>query len=227
MTAAASMSPFAAELLGGPIREVAAMNAGYARFGHDVIAITLPGRLRMPNGIETDLTLSLGEPVVIGGGQFRTAAVAISCGPLWDPRPQPRVTLSVFPSPDLDLETLAGRGPGLTPLGDDILVGYIAGATLAGRDASAMAESAAARTTALSATLLRLAVHGHLPEAAHRLLEDGDLEPLLDFGSTSGRGIALGLSILGDAQDWPSQVVTLTFTHQRFQLAITERDQCS
>jgi Protein of unknown function (DUF2877) len=226
MTAATSTSPFAADLLAGPRREGTAMSAAYARFGDDVIAITQPGRLRMPNGIETALTLITGEPVVIGGGDFRTAVAAISCGPVWDPRPHPRFTLSVSPFPDLDLETLAGRGPGLTPLGDDILVGYIAGTTLAGKDPGALAESAAPRTTALSATLLRLAVRGHLPEAAHCLLEDGDLEPLLNFGSTSGKGIALGLSILSDAAGWPGRVVPLTFPRQRFELEITERHPC-
>jgi hypothetical protein len=47
----------------------------------------------------------------------------------------------------------------------------------------------ARHTTALSRTLLRLAAQGSVPEAAHRLLEEGDLNPLLDFGATSGTGI--------------------------------------
>jgi hypothetical protein len=95
---------------------------------------------------------------------------------------------------------LAGRGPGLTPLGDDILVGYLAAAALAGTSGAAVAAWAARTgrvTTALSRTLLRLAARGALPEAAHHLLVDGDPEPLLAFGASSGKGIAFGLALFG------------------------------
>jgi hypothetical protein len=54
----------------------------------------------------------------------------------------------------------------------------------------------------LSATLLRLAANGHLPEAAHRLLEDGDPEPLLSWGATSGSGLLAGLGL------YPAEAVT-------------------
>jgi Protein of unknown function (DUF2877) len=226
MTRAMSASPFAAELLAGPKRHGAAFSAGYARFGDDVIAITQPGHRRMPNGIEAPLTLVPGEPVIIGAGELRTETAVLTCGPIWDPRPSPRVTLSVTPPPELDPEALAGRGPGLTPLGDDILVGYIAAATLAGKDASELAERSAPRTTALSGTLIRLAARGHLPEVAHRLLEDGDPEPLLDFGSTSGKGIALGLALRGDAQGWPGRVVSLSFDRLSFRLEISKAPRC-
>jgi hypothetical protein len=64
-----------------------------------------------------------------------------------------------------------------------------------------MAERLAARTTTLSATLLRLAARGHLPEPAHALVENGDIGPLLDFGATSGKGIALGLAFAGQ-EEW-------------------------
>jgi Protein of unknown function (DUF2877) len=227
MTRAMSVSPFAAELLAGPKRHGTAFSAGYARFGDDVIAITQPGRPRMPNGIEAPLTLVPGEPVIIGAGELRTKAVALTCGPIWDPRPSPRITLSVTPPPELDPEALAGRGPGLTPLGDDILVGYIAAASLGGKDASELAERAARRTTALSGTLIRLAAHGHLPEVVHRLLEDGDPKPILGFGHTSGKGIALGLALRGEARGWPGRVVALSFDRQRFMLEIRGAARCS
>jgi hypothetical protein len=74
----------------------------------------------------------------------------------------------------------------LTPLGDDILVGRLA----SGRNGVA----ASAGTTRLSRVLLRRAALGELPEPAHALLEDGDPGPLLRLGSTSGRGILLGLA---------------------------------
>jgi hypothetical protein len=43
--------------------------------------------------------------------------------------------------------------------------------------------------------LLRLAAQGQLPEAAHRLLEDGDPDPLLAWGATSGSGLLAGLGL--------------------------------
>jgi hypothetical protein len=60
---------------------------------------------------------------------------------------------------------------------------------------SGLAASLASRTTSLSGTLLRLAAEGCVPEAAHRLLEDGDPEPLLAWGATSGSGLLTGLGL--------------------------------
>src|SRR5262249_58187285 len=57
-----------------------------------------------------------------------------------------------------------GRGPGLTPQGDDVLAGYLAGAAaygIAADDVRALVDSeAATRTTTLSAALLRHAAVG-------------------------------------------------------------------
>lgn len=194
------MSPFAAELLEGSPREGRAIGHGYVRFGDDVLAVTPPGAPRMPNGIEADLILTHGEEVTVGGGELRTAKAAIQGGPLWDPRPHARFAVALRPRPRLELDALAGRGPGLTPLGDDILVGYLAAAALAGEDVTLFAERAARRTTALSSTLLRLAARGHLPEPAHALLERGEIAPLLRFGATSGKGIAFGLALFSEDQ---------------------------
>lgn len=213
--AALSTSPFAADLLAGPRRRGTAVGARYALVGDEVLAVTPPAELRMPNGIEADLSLTPGEPLVVGNGELQTASATITYGPLWDPRPHPRFRLSLSPRPRLRLDTLPGRGPGLTPLGDDILVGYFAGAALAGADPdslAAKADRAARRTTALSRTLLRLAARGHLPEAAHRLLEQGDPNPLLGFGATSGKGIAVGLSLLDEASAGKSRGRTVEFT---------------
>jgi hypothetical protein len=196
---AVSISPFAAELINGQPQSGVGLGHDYVLFGRQVIALTPPGRLRMPNGIETALVVAESERVSIGGGRLRTERAAIAAGPLWDPRPERRVALSLRPRPRIDLDGLVGRGPGLTPLGDDILVGYLAAAALAGAGGSAIAcaARAARRTTALSRTLLYLAAHGALPEAAHHLLVDGDPGPLLAFGASSGKGIAFGLALFG------------------------------
>jgi hypothetical protein len=109
---------------------------------------------------------------------------------------------------------LLGRGPGLTPEGDDLLAA-VAG-TLAvlgpatGLDGANLAALLAAlapapgRTTALSATLLALAAAGRLAEPAGRLL---DLSPqgeaawpaalarLERLGHGSGRAYAAGIAV--------------------------------
>jgi hypothetical protein len=117
---------------------------------------------------------------------------------------------------------LLGRGPGLTPEGDDLLaavagtVAVLGPATGMGRSflhsfLAALVDPAPERTTALSATLLALAAHGLLAEPAGRLL---DLSPagerawpaalarLRRLGHGSGRAYATGIAaacLLGGA----------------------------
>jgi len=109
---------------------------------------------------------------------------------------------------------LLGRGPGLTPLGDDVLAGAVAAALLlgeaAGHDrlyrlaaavAPGLCAAARERTTALSATLLRHACRGEVDDASAGLLQalcgQGDLSEalgaLLAVGHSSGRGLATGI----------------------------------
>jgi hypothetical protein len=118
---------------------------------------------------------------------------------------------------------LLGRGPGLTPEGDDLLAA-VAGTLAvlgpaAGLDRPALTALLAAlapepgRTTALSATLLALAARGLLAEPAGRLLDLGPageaawpaaLRRLQRLGHGSGRayaaGIAAGASLLAAGQ---------------------------
>jgi hypothetical protein len=67
----------------------------------------------------------------------------------------------------------------------------------------------AARTTSLSATLLRLAARGALPEAAHRVLENGDPKPLLAWGASSGSGLLAGLGLYGATKCRAAQTLEL------------------
>lgn len=105
---------------------------------------------------------------------------------------------------------LLGSGPGLTPSGDDVLAGFLAGAAAFGLDTAALREAIAvlapARTTALSAALLWHAARGECidevaavaailtshqriaPEQAGRALGR-----LRSVGHTSGAALALGL----------------------------------
>jgi hypothetical protein len=91
-----------------------------------------------------------------------------------------------------------GRGPGLTPEGDDLLAGACVTAAAAG-DPLALPPGFRTLTTPLSATLLELAAAGAGPRPVHALLdlENGRwraaLPELEGLGASSGRAIALGV----------------------------------
>jgi hypothetical protein len=111
---------------------------------------------------------------------------------------------------------LLGRGAGLTPSGDDLLAGLVAGvvllaeavhgraggplAGLAHRVGSRLAAAAPDATTAISAALLQHAAHGEVAEPAAQLLRalgghgalDEAVAALLAVGSSSGRDLAAG-----------------------------------
>jgi hypothetical protein len=113
--------------------------------------------------------------------------------------------------------TLLGRGPGLTPAGDDVLAGLVAGVRLLGpatapattrplvaavvRSGTAIAAAGTTSTTSLSATLLRHAVQGEIAVPAEHVLAaltghgalTAALDRLLAIGSSSGRDLAVGL----------------------------------
>jgi hypothetical protein len=109
---------------------------------------------------------------------------------------------------------LLGRGPGLTPEGDDLLAAVAAtvavlgpaagvdGAQRAALLAALVPDGLAGRTTALAATLLRLAARGQVAEPAGRLLDLGPagerawpaaLRRLQRLGHGSGRAYAAGI----------------------------------
>lgn len=100
---------------------------------------------------------------------------------------------------------LLGRGGGLTPLGDDVLCGWLATARAIGevrarRVAAEVDNHARARTTLLSATLLDCAARGDVLPQFRRLLQTlaADADPghavaeLVKVGHTSGTGLAAG-----------------------------------
>lgn len=104
---------------------------------------------------------------------------------------------------------LVGRGEGLTPLGDDVLCGWLAAHRAAGvatPDVDATVRAHAHRTTLLSATLLDCALHGEgLPELGAWLhaLGSRDESPaataLLAVGGTSGAGLMAGAMLALEA----------------------------
>lgn len=100
---------------------------------------------------------------------------------------------------------LLGRGPGLTPSGDDVLAGFLIGAAAFGLNAAPLREAVAAqaprRTSALSAALLWHAARGEcIDEVADvaAVLTGREqiihgLSRLLSVGHSSGAALAYGL----------------------------------
>ena len=93
---------------------------------------------------------------------------------------------------------LLGRGPGLTPEGDDLLAGAAAVAAAAG-DPLPLPPELRELTTPLSATLVELAAAGAAARPVHALLDLDDagwrpaLRELARLGASSGQAIALGV----------------------------------
>ena len=107
---------------------------------------------------------------------------------------------------------LAGRGPGLTPLGDDVLTGWLSTLSCLGHPravwvAAEVLAAAAGRTTDLSMTLLRHAAKGECVGPLGALLRavttGGDMprarNALVAVGHSSGTGLALGVRLGLDA----------------------------
>jgi hypothetical protein len=115
---------------------------------------------------------------------------------------------------------LLGLGIGLTPSGDDLLVGLLAAlharrAAALPLIAAAVATAAPTRTTSLSAAAVVAAAHGRFPERMHDVLvaiagNDDDairssIERAMQFGASSGADtlvglfVGLGLGITGRA----------------------------
>lgn len=106
---------------------------------------------------------------------------------------------------------LVGRGDGLTPLGDDVLCGWLAtqrACALPTPDVDAAVRASLGRTTLLSATLLDCALEGGvLPELGRWLSAVGSPDQarrttdLLAVGGSSGAGLLAGallaLDLLG------------------------------
>ena len=185
-------------------------------------------------------TLAPGDMVTVGEGLLRIGAVDFHVGRTVDlavPRLDPTdaksmadqlrhalgdrlaVVTSELPAESLamlveadsaSVPMLLGRGSGLTPVGDDVLAGWLATMKAAQSDAGAIARSvthlSTDATTLLSATLLdRAAVGDVLPEFRQLLLDlrtpvssrhfdrlSQSVVALLAVGHTSGAGLLLG-----------------------------------
>jgi hypothetical protein len=141
-------------------------------------------------------------PAPATGMQHRAAAVAQAALHRGAAPWIPSALTAALDAPARCVPQVVGRGIGLTPAGDDALVGALAVAAALGvpaDDLRAAVLAAAPTTTELSAAFLRQACEGgfHRPlhEAVAALLGGTD-DPagtgLLDVGATSGADAALG-----------------------------------
>ena len=104
------------------------------------------------------------------------------------------------------IDQLAGLGSGLTPAGDDYIVGVMVALWLTGRKEmlSEMARVAVTKTTALSAAFLRAAAQGEFMELWHALVQTlfaGEIEAfsqaikrVAQFGASSGLDALAGFA---------------------------------
>jgi hypothetical protein len=172
----------------------------------DPVAVRVPCALILDRPLPR-LDAATGQ---IGHGTVTVGSFAATVGRWWRP-PRPRgVTAAAraalqsrvpaFDAP-LDPETLIGRGPGLTPLGDDILSGALVtyaalGSPAFGPLAARVRRHTPGRTTFVSEALLHHAIRGECIPELHALLTAGDPDPALDallaVGDTSGTGLAQG-----------------------------------
>jgi hypothetical protein len=155
----------------------------------NAVALTVPpvaGRVRLDGATVWDPTLRIaGDPAALGRSILDALGVPDA----------PRVG-----DPAALGARLIGRGPGLTPEGDDFVAGLaavVAAGPSPARDAwvrELIGSDLRRRTTALSATLLELAAAGMGPEPLQSLLlgRPGSIEQLLGLGHSSGRAYALG-----------------------------------
>jgi hypothetical protein len=152
---------------------------------------------------------------------LRASAAAVRAVPDWQrPGSDPRLdgVLAQLRPGALDLlaaaepaavTELLGRGDGLTPVGDDVLAGWLVTRHAAKRGGAAVATAVArsrTRTTTLSATLLDRAAAGEtLPQLRDLLVGLGEgatsdrvrllRDDLIAVGHSSGAGLAVGVAL--------------------------------
>ena len=217
------------DLLTGPARSgrlVATFPlCAYVDVGGRLVALEAADGLRLPCAVTLAVLarqgplagLAPGDLVTAGDRRLVVGDLVVEVGRWWAPArsrgaaaPAPDAARVSAPEPGWDTLVLGllGLGPGLTPAGDDLLAGLLVGLSARPdlRDplAAAVQRHAPARTTWLSAELLRLAAAGLAAPAVVAVADalaghGGDdalpraLPALLAVGHTSGPALARGL----------------------------------
>ena len=162
----------------------------------------------LPNGLQVRALPAVGSVVVAGADEEWDPTLRLGDAPRAPPVMPPDDELArAVSSRDVGAARavgarLIGRGPGLTPEGDDVIAG-LAAVIAAGDWPAAVRQAWVAallggelrrRTTALSATLLELAAAGMGPEPLQAWLagDDDAARRLIRIGHSTGRAIARG-----------------------------------
>jgi hypothetical protein len=191
----------AAPVLGRELRVTqAGRHAGYADLDGFVVVVVGPGGPLLPNGVVLTTPPRTGR-VVLDGARVWDPTLRLHGGEtLTAPGDAPLGRAVATRDPALAGEIargLIGRGPGLTPEGDDALAVTAAVVAAGPWDADLKRAFLAAlidlrtRTTALSATLLELAAQGAIAEPFHAVLAGAPLSRLTRLGHTTGRTYAI------------------------------------
>jgi hypothetical protein len=196
--------------------------AVYVDVGGRCVGLVASGAAQVPCALRSRLP-DLGTfPLLtayIAGGVLHLDGRPLAVGRSVDvrtPRLTPGATLGRTPGPTtatIDADAVAdmvGSGVGLTPLGDDVLCGWLALHRAAGvptPDVDRAVRAHLGRTTMLSATLLDCALHGEvLPElgawvsALGTPAEPDRAAALVRVGATSGAGLLAGARLALDHQ---------------------------
>jgi len=159
----------------------------------------------LPNGVQVRRLPSVGDEFVVPAGEVWDPTLRIVAADLVADGPEDLVEAVAARDPSLAAVVgarLIGRGGGLTPEGDDLVAGVAAvvasldwpGALREAWLGALVGSDLRRRTTALSATLLELAVLGMGPEPLQALV-GGDpraLARLEALGHSTGRAYARG-----------------------------------
>jgi hypothetical protein len=188
-----------------------------------VLCVCTPEAVRLPNAVVADLLPD--GPLTVGGGRLRSAGLTLAVRRWWRPA-RPRgvevraacrrlaalASYDAVPLADLEPHALLGRGPGLTPSGDDVLAGALVTAhatddpRLARWRAATVVALHERTTTAVSRGLLRHALDGYATDELAELLAalgapgeqeghdlPGALRRLLALGHSSGAALLAGV----------------------------------
>ncbi|GAA3680994.1 hypothetical protein GCM10022237_45050 [Nocardioides ginsengisoli] len=208
----------------------AGAQAVYADLGGRVVGVLARGAVHVPCAIATTLPslpeITVGAPVTAAGGMLTVGAMSVGVdrlvgfalpaldaaaterlrvldpdlSPARDQLPVSALERLAAGDPDA-VPALVGRGDGLTPVGDDVLAGWLVTARATGRDHAPVTAAVRAhlhRTTSLSATLLLHAADGEAIAPFRTAVASGDADAvagLLAVGHTSGAGMLLGATL--------------------------------
>jgi Protein of unknown function (DUF2877) len=177
--------------------------AAYVDADGFVVVLTLAPPV-LPNGVQVASLPAVGAQVIVRAGEVWDPTLRLD-----EPPAVPAADDELARDPSSFGARLIGRGPGLTPEGDDVVAGLaavVAVSSWASREVwvrALIGTDLRRRTTALSATLLELAARGMGPEPLQAWLtgDAGARARLERLGHSTGRayarGAALGLSVVG------------------------------